>query len=110
MPEVSLANLGQALRDRRGARGLREVAEQVGVTAATLSRVESGKCPDIHTFKKICVWMGLDAGEVLGTPKSEPIPSESLPVVHYRAEQNLTPEAAKGLAQMILAATKLLRA
>lgn len=35
---------------------LREMGSLIGVSAATLQRVESGKKPDIDTFMKICKW------------------------------------------------------
>jgi len=44
---------------RRGKRmSLREAAKQVGVSAASLSRIERGEKPDIDTFVKICQWAG----------------------------------------------------
>jgi transcriptional regulator with XRE-family HTH domain len=36
---------------------LRDAANQIGVSYATLSRVENKKIPDIETFAKICVWL-----------------------------------------------------
>ena len=37
--------------------GVREFAKQAGISAATLSRIENGKPPDIETFFKLCFWM-----------------------------------------------------
>ena len=41
--------------------GLREFADSIGVSAATLSRIERGGTPDLETFFKLCCWMGVDA-------------------------------------------------
>src|SRR5713226_1793442 len=95
--------------ERRGTRGIREVAREIGVSAATLSRVERGKIPDLLTFQKICKWLRVDPAQVLdvhlpGGKKA--IPSNTTPsvAVHFRADATLTPDAAKDLAELILVA------
>ena len=40
--------------------GLRETAKTIGTSAATLSRVENGKTPDLVTCKLICDWLHVD--------------------------------------------------
>lgn len=49
--------------------GLREAAKACGVSAATLSRIEAGKPPDIYTFRKICIWLGVSADVLLDIPR-----------------------------------------
>jgi transcriptional regulator with XRE-family HTH domain len=36
-------------------------AKEIGVSKATLSRVENGNMPDLITFFKIIKWLGSDA-------------------------------------------------
>ena len=43
---------------------LRETGAQIGVSAATLSRIERGAKPDIDTFMRICKWMGTEKFDV----------------------------------------------
>lgn len=43
--------------------GLRLSARNAGISAATLSRIERGCVPDIHTFAKICGWMQEEPGK-----------------------------------------------
>lgn len=38
--------------------GVREAAEKIGISAATLSRLENRKLPDIETYYKCCQWLG----------------------------------------------------
>ena len=38
--------------------GVRELAERIGVSASTVSRLEKGKVPDVDTFLRVCKWMG----------------------------------------------------
>ena len=41
----------------RSPRPLREVAAEVGVSAATFSRIERGGTPDLPTYFKFCRWL-----------------------------------------------------
>lgn len=83
--------------------GVRAAAAEIGVSAATLSRVERGYLPDLGTFAKICSWLRVDPAEILGvhTQRSPAQPSVS---VHFRKDATLTPAAAQALAQMVRAA------
>lgn len=47
-----------ALRTRRGERSLRDVAEETGISASTLSRIENGETPDMETFLLLSAWTG----------------------------------------------------
>ena len=40
---------------------LRQAADQIGASAATISRVEHAHVPDMGTFCKICAWICADA-------------------------------------------------
>jgi len=45
MSSRSLDSLGALVREKRGAKKLREAATEIGASAATLLRVEGGKTP-----------------------------------------------------------------
>lgn len=38
-------------------RNLRAVAEEIGISAATLMRISHGRTPDADTFTKLLAWM-----------------------------------------------------
>lgn len=58
-PGIDLEKLAAHLRTKRGDRGLRAIAEEIGgVSASTLSRIEQGGAPDLPTFIRICTWLG----------------------------------------------------
>jgi len=104
---MTLLRLGALLRERRGGRGIREVAQEIGVSPATLTRIEGGRLPDLLTFRKICDWLRINPGEILGisTTQSRENPVEdsaSEAAVHLRADQALPPDAASDLAQLIV--------
>lgn len=112
MPRIPLQRIGPLLRAQRGDRGVREVAKEIGISPATLSRVERGKVPDLDTFGRICRWMKIDPGDVLGRP--QPLPERversemSAPAVHFKADRTMSRQAADALAEMILAAQRMM--
>jgi transcriptional regulator with XRE-family HTH domain len=111
MNRITLEQLGPVLRAKRGERGIREVAKEIGISPATLSRIETGKQPDLDTFAKLCGWLQIDAGEVLDCRPSggETPPTTSRTVsVHYKAKRTLTPETAQHLGELILAVQQAL--
>jgi transcriptional regulator with XRE-family HTH domain len=87
--EMTLLRLGAMLRDRRGGRGIRQVAQEIGISSATLTRVEGGRLPEIATFQKICSWLKVNPAEILDIPTdSNPTSTDALvAAVHLRADQ-----------------------
>lgn len=107
---MTLLRLGALLRERRGGRGIREVAKDIGISPATLTRVESGRLPDLATFQRICTWLKVNPAELLDIPietsQTQSASENTTPVaaVHLKASKTLPPEAAKDLAQLIVVA------
>jgi len=84
---------------------LRETAAKIGISAATLLRVESGRIPDVVTFGKLCQWLGLDPSSFLGIEEKEAA-SPAVGVInmsaHFKADRTAKPETIQALAQMLL--------
>lgn len=97
---MPLEDLGRLLLERRGGRGIREVAKEIGISHATLSRVERGFLPDLENYEKICRWLGVEANAVQPQANN----TTAMPQVHFRRDKTATAETAAALAQMILAA------
>jgi len=98
---MPLEDLGRLILEKRNKRGLgiRAAAREVGVSHATLARVEKGFLPDLENYEKIRRWLGIQQDHVMtGTG------NESIPQVHFRREKTATPATAAALARMILAA------
>ena len=113
MPRRTLESLGALVRDKRGQKKLRETAKEIGISPATLMRVENGRIPDIETFGKLCHWLKLDPGSFLGFESKEdsavgatdsPFTSIS---AHYKTDQNPQPATVQALAQMMLLAMRM---
>ncbi|MBZ0317914.1 MAG: helix-turn-helix domain-containing protein [Anaerolineae bacterium] len=109
--EIDIQQLAVQLKEKRGRRGLREVADEIGgVSASTLSRIEQGKVPDLDTFVRICRWLDIpmDRFIIKDEPSSQKADSsENLNTssqtltVHLRADKTLDPKTAKALAHLI---------
>ena len=111
MSRMTIEQLGPMLKVQRGSRGIRAVAAEIGVSIATLSRVETGRQPDLDTFSKLCRWLNIDPGEVLGfSASADPGHASSATnamgtgvYAHFRAEMAMKPETAQHLGALILA-------
>lgn len=109
-----MKDLSARVREARGVRGIRAVAEEVGVSYATLSRVEAGKTPDLDTFKKLCAWLKVEPNELLGVSPSAKSPSSGLEFgdsmgqvfAHFRAKKTMSQDTAGHLANLIQAINK----
>src|SRR5438270_13052834 len=98
-----IEEFGRQLAQSRGKRGVREVAAEIEISPATLSRVERGFMPDLETFGKICRWLKVDPAAILGIDVAAPRPSAS---VHFKKNQAIHPDTASALAELILAASR----
>jgi transcriptional regulator with XRE-family HTH domain len=108
--------LGNEVRKYRRNKSLREAAREIGISPATLMRVESGRVPDVETFGKLCNWLQVDPRSYLGiktTTTEQPAgatdearadakPSHLVVSAHFKAERTPNPETVKALANMIM--------
>ena len=107
--KVTLQNLGTIVREKRGDRALRAVAADIGTSAPTLSRIESGKMPDLQTFGKLCRWLEIDPASLLGvSPRTQRSPQSTLAVAHLKTNREVAPETASALANAIIQAKQML--
>lgn len=107
MAEIALQSLVKRLKEKRGHRGIREIAAEIKISPATLSRVERGNLPDLETFNKICAWLQIDPGEILGF---RPSPRSSSEVrLHFKKDATMKEPTAKALGELILAAQARMR-
>lgn len=68
---LNTEKFSSAIKSKRGKKGLRETAEEIGnISAATLSRIEQGKLPDVETFIRICKWLKVPTDTFITGKKS----------------------------------------
>ena len=112
---VNTVELGRAIRRKREEMGLslRDVADETGVSASTLSRIENGTGkPDADNIARLTGWLDMPMERVMGSRKTEEgtdasavvyFPHEATPDIveaHLRADRNLTEETAKALSEL----------
>jgi transcriptional regulator with XRE-family HTH domain len=67
-------SFGKALRTKRLIDlnwDIRSAAKKIGVSAATLSRCENGKTPDLINFFKLCQWVNRPVHEFVFKHKKQ---------------------------------------
>ena len=96
--------LASAIKSKRGKRGLREAAEEIGnISAATLSRIEQGKLPDIETFIRICKWLKVPTDAFISGKKSSlsELPEKDRIAYQLRSSKELDNDTVTALISML---------
>ncbi|HYG40564.1 MAG TPA: helix-turn-helix transcriptional regulator [Cytophagales bacterium] len=91
------------VKSKRGKKGLRDAAVEIDVSAATLSRVEQGKLPDVETFIRICKWLEVPTDTfIIGDklPLSNVSEKERL-VYQLRSSRELDPDTIDAMVKMV---------
>lgn len=104
---LDIEKFGEMVVRRRGTLGVRAAAKEIGVSPATLSRIENGHVPDLVTFAAICKWLGEEPAKFLGMqPQST---ENTMASVHLRKKKTTSIDTATALGAMIIAAQNALR-
>lgn len=105
--EIDTDKLAVLMKERRGKRGLREVAREIGdVSSPTLSRVEQGRLPDLDTFIRLCRWLGMSPEDFLIERMEKSIVHRETTVpekieILLRAERTLQPDTINAIVKMV---------
>lgn len=100
MIDVDIDGLALAMRVKRGSKGLRLVAAEVGeVSPSTLSRVENGSLPDLLTYVRLCRWLGAPLDAFVPAPVAE---AREPILAHLRTDRTLSPETSRALRELVL--------
>lgn len=103
--------LAGLLKARRGTRGLRDIAQEMGnMSPATLSRIENGKMLDVETFLALCDWLQVSPQQFIKEAPSGIFAHQ--PVRYHieggqRLEGSVVIQGAKNAALPIIAASLL---
>jgi transcriptional regulator with XRE-family HTH domain len=96
--------LGQMIQRKRGSMGVRAAASEIGISFATISRIENGRVPDLETLKKICRWLRIDPASYLGSKKDQTKASPLSVQVVFKKDRAVSPRTSRALAKLIEAA------
>ena len=109
---IDFMRLAKLVKAKRGDRGLRETATEIGeVSPSTLSRIEGERLKDIttSTLLQLCDWLEVSPSEVIKMSKDSEPPDVDLPdkiELQLRAAKNLDEKTARLIAEMVKAAYK----
>ena len=115
---INTEELGRAIKRHREElkMSLRDVADEINVSASTLSRIENGTGrPDSDNIARISKWLKMPMdrvmrkGEIGSVEAVVYYPHESTPAIveaHLRADKKLSPETAEALSELFRVAYK----
>jgi transcriptional regulator with XRE-family HTH domain len=67
---IDTTKLAAAVRGKRGDRRLEDVAPELDMTVATLSRIENERfTPSLETFARLCRWLGVEMDYFAAAPR-----------------------------------------
>ncbi|MXY54837.1 MAG: helix-turn-helix transcriptional regulator [Gammaproteobacteria bacterium] len=109
-----VAALHAALDSQRRSRHLawKDVADESGVSASTLTRLSQGRQPDVNSLAALTAWLGISADDFMRSERpprfgaAAPLTRISS-IIHQ--DPNLNPEGAAALEEMIKATYARLR-
>jgi transcriptional regulator with XRE-family HTH domain len=96
-----------ALDAERETRGLRwnQVAQEVGVSGSTLTRLGQGKRPDVDGLARLLDWSGLDAADFIRSSRRASTASTLTRIVgELHGDPHLSEDSATALEQIVRAA------
>lgn len=112
---LHVEDLGELIRAKRKADGLTldQASHQIGVSAATLSRLErlstGARAPDVRTLSAVARWLGISIQKIKPPDTQEVVLQEgqNTPAIveaHLRADRKLDPKTAAALSELFRAA------
>jgi transcriptional regulator with XRE-family HTH domain len=101
---LSPKTLGSLLLQKRGSMGIRAAAGEIGISSATLSRIEHGRLPDLDTLQKVCRWLGVDPAGYFGAPPKHGPSGEARLQVVFKKDRAVSQNTSRALGKLIIAA------
>jgi transcriptional regulator with XRE-family HTH domain len=103
--DVDVDLLRDLIRSRRKSENLslRDAAEEIGVSAPTLQRVEAGQIPNRASLIRLTEWLKLQLDDVLCKTKGRERGAGTLAQieVHLRADPRLDSDAAEAITEAV---------
>ena len=101
----------QAIDAERSSRKInwKQVAEESGVSASTLTRIAQGKKPDVDSLSALIAWSGLDSDNFIRSANPVDAGNFSKSLALLRSDPNLSEKSAAMLEDMLKVAYERLR-
>ena len=112
--KIDFRQLAALVKSKRGAKGLREAAEEIGeISPSTLSRIEGQRANDISmsTFLQLCDWLEISPTKLILEPTQNlsadiDVPDSISIELQLRTAKDIDPKTARMLAEMFKAAVR----
>ena len=98
---LNIDEFADMVKRRRGTTSLRFASQEAGVSFSTLSRVESGSCPDLASFTRICAWLGVPPSRFFVPVAERRMSGLDSAIAHLSSDPNLSAEAKKSIADVL---------
>lgn len=102
-----------ALDSQRQSRRInwKQVAEESGVSASTLTRMAQGRRPDVDSMAALAAWSGLSVDSFVYHDDAEKTKTDSLAAItaYLRADPHLSRQSAEAIEAVLKAAYEKLR-
>lgn len=104
-PMVDVPALYEALDHKRQAGKLswRGLAQEIGITPSTFTRMSKGRRPDVDTFGALLRWLGMPVETFMRPSVDTKETSEPVAMIgtYLRMDRNLTLEAAEAIEELV---------
>lgn len=105
MPELNDVNMelvSEMLKNKRGSLSLRKAADEIGISAPTLQRIEAKQVPTASNLVRIAEWLGVSVDDLRQTAKENRTRNTVEQIeVYLRADPDLDKEAATTIANVV---------
>jgi transcriptional regulator with XRE-family HTH domain len=98
---LAIGELGRLLKERRGKLSIRKAAADAQVSFSTWSRVEAGSQPDLATFTRLCIWLGVSPARFFNPVSEREYTPLEQAIGHLHADPRLTDAAAAKISSMM---------
>ncbi len=92
------------VKQRRGSKGLRDAAKELGTSPSTLDRIERGALvPSVEFFLRLCAWMEASPQEFFFSPAAQNGEPGTLEQVEHalRRDGTIDPELAEAIITLL---------
>jgi transcriptional regulator with XRE-family HTH domain len=110
MPEttINVVALYDAVDGKREAKGFswRELANQLGITPSTFTRMAQGRRPDVDTFATLLRWLAMPADAFTHSERRKVEEAEPMAMIssYLRSAKNVSAQEAEALEDIVKAA------
>ena len=100
--QVDMDLVSDLIKSKRGNTSLRKTADEIGVSAPTLQRMEAKQIPNSTNLVKIAEWLGVSVDDFRSSDKNKRRKNTVEQIeVYLRADPELDKEAASTIANVV---------